>query len=274
MYSSEFVAMIDLDEFIVLGDDHNHNHNQRDLDHNQNSQNQVNHNHHNRANHNNHLNFNQGSNHNHNHNPNPNLAGFIRGLRSEDAAAHVCAFQLLSLRFYTHGSGRPLTMSPATRRRLFPENWRDVLRTRVKPRTLEYVETHDIKSLKTYVRSTYLSMGRSEKVVYVPRDTEFSDVHHVMRCRDGYRMQRVRLAHAHIHHYRPRFGTTFPKGPHKTWVNTFKHLIFGKPDVREVNDTTMVRYADELAMRVHRTHQAVKKMMTGDRTLENMQNRT
>ncbi len=196
---------------------------------------------------------------------------------------NVCSLQLTNYRFYTHGTGDSLEMSSHVRNTLFPKNWRQILQPIAKKETIEFVKEYDIKSLKSYVKSTYTFY--THKMIYFPKDTLSADIHILKMCTSGERRFSISTT-AVIHHYRKNFviartkfyksewftrlmaflkirpvGLVFPYGPEPNWENTFKHLIFGKPDVREVNDTTMVRNADELAMRVHRTHQAVKHFL-------------
>ncbi len=233
MYQSKIIAMIDKDEFIIL---------QGNID---------------------------------------NIDTLFSETWFQEEKDQVCSFQLTNFRFYTHGSGNDLEMSSDVRNTLFPENWRQILQPIAKKQTIDFVEEYDIKSLKSFVKSTYTD--QMEKTMYIPTNTHSVGIHYLQKCNSGQSVFAMSTTTAVIHHYRKNFGSShakffraqwvqrlkvflkikqagvvFPYGPEPNWENTFKHLIYGKPDVREVNDTTMVRYADELAMRVHRTHQAVK----------------
>ncbi len=192
-----------------------------------------------------------------------------------------CAFRFAKYRFYTHGSGDDLQMTNELRNRVFPENWRQVLRPAVKSETLDLIHTYDIKSLKSLVMSTYLKQDHTEKVVCVPKETWSVWIHNVKSCTNGQKnVLDVDASLAKIHHYSRTYetsqkkpattfrwlfkrltgaysGVNFPYGPDPTWPMHVRSLVFGAPDVREINDTSIVKYADELSQRVKLVHEHV-----------------
>ncbi len=204
----------------------------------------------------------------------------------QEQKEHVCSLQLKNYRFYTHGTGDSLEMSSEMRNTLFPENWRQILQPIAKKETIDFVKEYDIKSLKSYVKSTYFD--HRMKIIYIPPQAEAADIHYPSRCITKNMMFPVNTTTAVIHHYRKNFrspdhkffhggliewlmvlvrirhlGNAFPHGPRTIWHDFYRQWTEGKQEVKEVNDTTMVRFADELAMRVHRTHQAVKLSSSG-----------